>query len=220
LVTAGGTLEPIDEVRVITNVSSGATGAKLAELLTDFGCQVHLLRAESAKAADRRVEQSTFNTFHSLQKNLKFLLSNREFDAVIHSVAVSDFSVAKLEINGQMQGPGDFPKINSGDKLTIHFKNNPKIVDEIKSSSRNKNVKLVAFKLTSKATEEMRDLAVEKLREHSHADFVVQNDTREIDKTKQQHPFTLYSAQNKIPLEDIQALAAELLQNFMKEKLL
>ncbi|MBS1969434.1 MAG: bifunctional phosphopantothenoylcysteine decarboxylase/phosphopantothenate--cysteine ligase CoaBC [Bdellovibrionales bacterium] len=220
LVTSGGTVEPIDNVRVITNVSSGETGAHLSELLTDLGCSVHLLRAETAKLADSRVEQSTYSTFHSLQKNLKFLLANREFDAVIHTAAVSDFSVASLEINGREMSAGEFPKIHSSDKLTIHLKNNPKIVDEIKSYSRNKNVKLVAFKLTSKASEEERDQAVAKLREHSKADLVVQNDTSEIDKIKQQHRFTLYSgADKKVPLENIQALASELLQNFMKEKL-
>ncbi|MGZ3746328.1 MAG: bifunctional phosphopantothenoylcysteine decarboxylase/phosphopantothenate--cysteine ligase CoaBC [Pseudobdellovibrionaceae bacterium] len=217
LVTAGGTVEPIDDVRSITNLSSGKTGAKLAELFTDFGCEVHLLRAENGKAADSRVEQSTFTTFHSLQKNLKFLLANREFDAVIHAAAVSDFSVENLEINGQVQSPGDFPKIHSGDKLTIHFKNNPKIIDEIKPCSRNKHLQLVAFKLTSKASQEDRQHAVEKLRAHSLADFVVQNDLSEIDQVKQLHPFTLYSPQGPVLLENIQALASELLQNFMKE---
>ncbi len=220
LVTSGGTVEPIDNVRVITNVSSGETGAHLAELLTDLGCSVHLLRAEAAKLADTRVEQSTYTTFHSLQKNLKFLLANREFDAVIHTAAVSDFSVGSLEINGREMSASEFPKIHSSDNLTIHFKNNPKIVDEIKSYSGNKNLKLVAFKLTSKASEEERNQAVAKLRAHSKADLVVQNDTSEIDKIKQQHRFTLYSgADKKVPLENIQALASELLQNFMKEKL-
>ncbi|HEY8271103.1 MAG TPA: bifunctional phosphopantothenoylcysteine decarboxylase/phosphopantothenate--cysteine ligase CoaBC [Pseudobdellovibrionaceae bacterium] len=220
LVTAGGTVEPIDDVRAITNLSSGLTGAKLAELMTDFGCDVHLLHAENAKAADSRVEQSTFSTFSSLQKNLKFLLINREFDAVIHTAAVSDFSVANLEINGQIQIPGDFPKIHSTDTLTIHFKNNPKIVDEIKSYSRNKNLKLIAFKLTSKASQEERNQAVAKLQAHSQADLVVQNDMYEIDKVKQRHPFILYDRQNQVPLENIQTLATELLQNLMKEKVL
>lgn len=217
LITAGGTSEPIDNVRVITNVSSGDTGARLAELLTDFGAEVHLLRAENAKVADTRVEQSTFSTFYSLQKNLKFLLANREFDMVIHAAAVSDFSVDTIEINNQEYAPGDFPKIHSGDKLAIRFKNNPKIVNDIKTFSRNKNVKLVAFKLTSRASEVERDQAVEKLRSQSHADFVVQNDTSEIDKTKQQHRFTIYQGETKHAVENIQTLAAELMQNFIKE---
>lgn len=217
LITAGGTSEPIDNVRVITNVSSGETGARLAELLSDFGAEVHLLRAETAKTADSRVEQSTYSSTYSLQKNLRFLLANKEFDLVIHAAAVSDFAVDTIEINGQDYAPGEFPKIKSDDKLAIRFKNTPKIVNEIKTMSRNKNMKLVAFKLTSRASEAERDQAVEKLRTQSKADFVVQNDTSEIDKTKQQHRFTLYGADSKHAVENIQALAAELLQNFMKE---
>jgi phosphopantothenoylcysteine decarboxylase/phosphopantothenate--cysteine ligase len=216
LVTAGGTTEPIDNVRVITNLSTGETGAKLAELLADFGADVHLLHAENAKAADSRVEQSTFSTFYSLQKNLKFLLTNHEYDMVIHAAAVSDFSVGSVEINGKTFETSDFPKIHSTDKLSINFKNNPKIVDEIKSLSRNKDMKLVAFKLTSKASEAEREAAVHRLQAHSKADLVIQNDTTEIDKTKQQHRFTLYGANHKKPLENIQALAAELLQEYMK----
>jgi phosphopantothenoylcysteine decarboxylase/phosphopantothenate--cysteine ligase len=218
LVTAGGTAEPIDDVRVISNTSSGETGARLSELLADFGADVHLLKAESAKSADSRVEQSTFTTFNSLEKNLRFLLANREFDWVIHTAAVSDFSVESFEINGVNHGLGDFTKIHSNDKLTIHFKNNPKLVDHIKSYSRNKNVQLVAFKLTSRASSEERDAAVKKLRDHSHADYVVHNDMSEIDKTKQMHRFTLYSANSKVPLENIQALAAELAQTHLKER--
>ncbi len=220
LVTAGGTVEHIDDIRVIANLSSGETGAKLAEFLTDFGCQVHLLHAENGKVADRRVEQSTFSTFNSLHENLKLLLANHEFDVVIHTAAVSDFSVENLEINGKVHSPGGFPKIQSNDKLSIHLKNNPKIVDQIKSYSRNKNIKLVAFKLTSKSAEQERDWAVATLRDRSQADYVVQNDTTEIDKTKRQHLFALYGAQTKVRLENIETLAAELLQIFMKEKIL
>jgi phosphopantothenoylcysteine decarboxylase/phosphopantothenate--cysteine ligase len=219
LVTAGGTTEPIDNVRVISNRSSGETGARLAELLTDFGANVHLLRAETAKAAETRVAQSTFTSFHSLEKNLRFLLNNNDYDLVVHMAAVSDFSAESFEINGIKHGLGDFTKIHSDDRLTIHFKNTPKLVDQIKSQSRNKKVQLVAFKLTSRASQEERDAAVAKLKSHSQADFVVQNDTDEIDKTKQQHRFTFYGQNSRLPLENIQALAAELAQNYLKETL-
>jgi len=219
LITAGGTIEPIDNIRVITNVSSGETGARLARLLSDFGCEVHLLRAEHAVAVDSSMAQTTFSTFHSLQKNLKFLLGNQDFDCVIHMAAVSDFSIDSLEVNGITHPMGDFTKIHSSDKLTIHFKNNPKIVDEIKSYSHNPKLKLIAFKLTSKASADERNRAVEILREHSHADWIVHNDTAEIDKTKQQHRFTLYGPNTQTPIENIQTLASELVQNFMKETL-
>lgn len=219
LVTAGGTVEAIDEVRVISNSSSGRTGARLAELLMDFGADVHLLRAENAKPADSRVAQSTFLSFHSLEKNLRFQLENHDYDLIIHLAAVSDFSVDRLEINGILHDPADFAKIHSSDKLSIHFKNNPKIVDQLKSQSRNKQVQLVAFKLTSRASETEKDAAVNKLQAHSHADYVVLNDTLEIDRVKQRHPFTLYGPKSKVALDDIHALASELMQNCMKELL-
>jgi phosphopantothenoylcysteine decarboxylase/phosphopantothenate--cysteine ligase len=219
LITAGGTSEPVDDVRVISNISTGATGARLADFLTDFGAEVHLLRAESAKSAGTRVAQTVFTTYHSLDKNLKYLLTNQDFDLIVHMAAVSDFAVESFEINGTEHRPGDFAKIHSSDKLTIRFKNNPKIVDQIKAASRNKKVKLVAFKLTSRASGHERDVAVENLKAHAQADYVVHNDTSEIDKVKQQHRFTIYGKNSKVPLDNIQALAAELAQNYLKERL-
>jgi len=216
LITSGGTVEPIDNVRLLTNVSSGETGARLAELLTDFGAEVHLLRAESAARADSRVQESTFSTFYSLEKNLKFLLKNQDFEMVIHAAAVSDFAVKSLEINGEEFEPGDFPKIHSTDELSIHFKHNPKILDGIKALARKKDLLLVAFKLTSKASEAEKEEAVAKLRARSGADYVVHNDTSEIDKTKQQHCFTLFTPTERLPVENIQTLAAQLAQLFMK----
>jgi phosphopantothenoylcysteine decarboxylase/phosphopantothenate--cysteine ligase len=221
LVTAGGTLERLDGVRVLGNLSSGATGARLAELLTDAGFEVCLLRAESARAPrfSFGIEERTFTSFASLQSALRELLSSRDFEAVLHAAAVSDFSVESLEINGVRfpVGASDRPsKIHSSDKLSVHFKNNPKLVDEIKSFSRNKELQLVAFKLTSEASATERDLAVEKLQAHAHADLVVHNDTNEIDPSKQLHHFTLYQAGQKKPLDSVQSLAAELTQIFIR----
>ncbi|HEY0945944.1 MAG TPA: phosphopantothenoylcysteine decarboxylase, partial [Opitutaceae bacterium] len=44
LLTAGATREPIDDVRFLSNVSTGATGAALAESLAAAGHAVTLLR--------------------------------------------------------------------------------------------------------------------------------------------------------------------------------
>jgi len=219
LVTAGGTLERIDDVRTLTNTSLGTTGAKLAELLSDFGANVHLLRAASVTAANPSVVQSTFSNFESLQNSLRELITAHKFDLIIHAAAVSDFSVESIEVNGIKHNPEAIAKIGSSDKLTIHFKNNPKIVDEIKTLSSNKDTKLIAFKLTSNASSAERDAAVEKLSLQSHADYVVHNDQSEIDKKNKIHPFTLYGKNQKIPVENIEALACEIAQIYIKENL-
>ncbi len=51
LITAGATREPIDDVRFISNVSTGATGAALAIAFADAGHQVTLLRGIGAVTA-------------------------------------------------------------------------------------------------------------------------------------------------------------------------
>ena len=221
LVTAGGTVEPLDDVRVISNLSSGETGARIAEGIADFGAEVHLHRAENGTVADGRVAlQTTFSTFASLQVSLKKLLSENDFELVVHVAAVSDFSIESFELNGNRFFPSEVRKIASSDKLTIHFKNNPKLVDQIKLQSRNPQVRLVAFKLTSHATGPEKDAAVEKLQRSSRADFVVHNDTSEIDKSARHHSFTLYGKDFiQTPLENIQSLVAEIVQNYMKETL-
>ena len=53
LVTSGGTSEPIDGVRVLTNTSTGRTGAGIASHFARCGHEVVLLRARNAA----RVEQ-------------------------------------------------------------------------------------------------------------------------------------------------------------------
>src|SRR3989344_4687502 len=49
VITSGATDVPIDEVRVISNISSGTTGALLAEAALERGHEVLLLRHKNAK---------------------------------------------------------------------------------------------------------------------------------------------------------------------------
>jgi phosphopantothenoylcysteine decarboxylase/phosphopantothenate--cysteine ligase len=232
LVTAGGTSEPLDGVRVLTNQSSGRTGSRLAELFCELGFEVTLLLAENAATANatsnpsvasnflaRGLTLQTFTSFSSLRDEMTRLLREHEFDFVVHSAAVSDFSPSDIEINGTRHPAASIAlgKIPSTETLTLHFKSNPKIVDEIKSLSRNSHVKVVAFKLTSHASPAERDQAVLKLREHSRADLIVQNDTSEIDPKQNRHRFVIYhGAGAQIPVNGVTALGGELAQYMMQ----
>jgi phosphopantothenoylcysteine decarboxylase / phosphopantothenate---cysteine ligase len=192
LITSGGTEEPIDGVRSISNFSSGRTGAEFADYLFAKGYEVHLLRAERAKPAEKPVLQSTFRSFHDLDHALQELLSSNHFDCVIHLAAVSDYTVDHLLINGEQFAPGTNTKFSSGQEITLALARNYKIVDRIHRYSKNAGVKLVAFKLTNNAAEEERKQAVLHLLEHSLADIVVQNDLSEVDPENGRHLAALY----------------------------
>ena len=193
LITSGGTEEPIDGVRSISNFSSGRTGAEFADYLYSQGHDVNLLRAERAMSSTELVSETTFKSFHDLDHGLQELLSSQLFDCVIHLAAVSDYSVDHLLIDGKKVDPGVETKFSSEDDITLNLARNYKIVDRIHRYSKNPSVVLVAFKLTNHASESEREHAVLHLLEHSLADFVVQNDLTEVNPESGQHRAAIYS---------------------------
>ncbi len=89
LVTAGGTQEPIDPVRVIANRSSGKQGFALAQAARDAGAQVTLISGPSALASAPGVERIDVQTAEEmLQAVLKEIPHT---DALLMAAAVADF---------------------------------------------------------------------------------------------------------------------------------
>ena len=73
LVTAGGTVEPLDGVRRLSNTSTGATGLALAREFAARGDEVVLLHAEGVNAGNLPVEQESYLTFDDLAAALRFV---------------------------------------------------------------------------------------------------------------------------------------------------
>lgn len=218
LVTAGGTQEAIDTVRVISNVSSGRTGVAIADYLDKMGLSVTLLRSHSGVASHSLKNQHIFTDFKSLDRQMKDLLSDKSYTHVIHAAAVSDYSVASVELDGQKHKPFEVPKLSSdADQMSIHLIRNPKIVSQLKGYSENKNLKVIAFKLTSKADGDEKQKAVNKLFEKSSVDAVVHNDLTDIDFANKKHKFTLYTSQKQTACEGPENLASELTKFMMKD---
>lgn len=175
LVTSGGTAEPVDGVRVLTNTSTGRTGAGLATHLVERGHDVVLLRARNAVAAPGCREE-TFGTFAELDTALTRLLGNEHFDAVIHAAAVSDYGIEAVMVGDRVHPPGAAKLETNGAPVTVRLRPNPKLVDSLRARSRNPALQVVAFKLTNGATPAAARRAVQALFGHSAADWVVHND--------------------------------------------
>lgn len=92
VVTAGPTCEPLDEVRRLTNFSTGRLGSELANFLTARGHHVTLLIGEQAtwRGERRAARVDPFATTEDLRARLQAMASAR-VDAVFHAAAVSDF---------------------------------------------------------------------------------------------------------------------------------
>lgn len=96
LITSGGTQEAIDSMRVLTNLSTGQTGAKMAEALSAAGFEVHYVGATNARRPHFDGLDFSFSSFESLDKILQQLLADHSYLGVIHAAAVSDFHVSKI----------------------------------------------------------------------------------------------------------------------------
>ena len=124
LVTAGATIEPIDEVRHLTNQSTGRLGSALAEELERSEHKVTLLLSETAQKKPRsnRIEIHTFTTTASLQK-LIIDMAKVDISAIFHVAAVSDFTPVQAQ-NG---------KISSNTLFTLKLKPTQKIINDLRN---------------------------------------------------------------------------------------
>ena len=170
LITSGGTIEPIDQVRAITNFSSGRTAAQIAESFFFAGFDVTYLHAAGAPLPDVPCKALSFKTFGDLQNLMREELHLTDVDVFVHAAAVSDFFV-KSAVSG---------KIESNGPLTLALEKNPKLLNLVKNLSKQKSLALVGFKLTVGAPQESKKLAIDKLFNESGCDFVVSNDLSDI----------------------------------------
>ncbi|MBX3005349.1 MAG: bifunctional phosphopantothenoylcysteine decarboxylase/phosphopantothenate--cysteine ligase CoaBC [Anaerolineales bacterium] len=89
LVTAGGTQEPIDPVRVIANRSSGKQGYALAQAALDLGAEVTLVSGPSALSAPVGAELLRVQT--AVEMRDAVLARAGATDALLMAAAVADF---------------------------------------------------------------------------------------------------------------------------------
>jgi len=197
LVTSGGTAEPVDGVRVLTNASTGETGAGIADHFTRSGHDVVLVRARSSAAPEAPCREELFTRFDDLAAALARLLRSESFDAVIHAAAVGDFAVESALVDG-VPHPAGAAKLASTAATVLRLRPQPKLVDGLRGFSRNQDMRLVAFKLTCGADEAGRREAVASLFDHTRPDYVVHNDLDSRDEATGAFPADIYGPAGRL----------------------
>ena len=94
VVSAGGTQEPIDPVRVLTNRSSGKMGYAIAQAARDRGARVTLVTAPTSLPDPAGVEMRRVMTVAEMREAV--LAACAGADAVIMAAAVSDYRPAEV----------------------------------------------------------------------------------------------------------------------------
>lgn len=167
LVIGGASREKIDDVRSVTNESSGETAVALARQAYYRGAEVHLWLGASEHPAPRFVHLARWRSVEELLGLLRGSPGMpAPLDAVWVPAALSDFTVDAA--------PG---KIESrkGRGLTLELRAAPKVLPELRRRAPPPTL-LVAFKLASGATDRALVGRARESRAESGADWVVAND--------------------------------------------
>ena len=125
VVSAGGTAEPIDPVRVITNRSSGKQGYAIAEAARDRGAAVKLVAAPTALADPAAVEVILAETVAQMREAV--LKACQNADVLVMAAAVSDFRPAEAARQKVKKTTGD-------DDLALRLVRNPDFFLEVPDS--------------------------------------------------------------------------------------
>lgn len=161
LVTAGGTIEPLDPIRFIANHSSGRQGYAIAAEAVARGAQVVLVSGQAAVEPPAGLAKFVkIDTTHQMREAV--LADFDDADIIIKAAAVADYRPKTVAANKIKKSDDDF---------VIELERNPDILKEL-GGLKKPNQVLVGF---AAETQNLLQYAQSKL-EKKNLDFIVAND--------------------------------------------
>lgn len=202
LITSGGTVAKIDDVRLLGNSSSGTTGSLIAEEFLKKDYIVHYvygknskrpflenLKMDPNKPREQELERISYAydeykrytknlkeysifTFQEYQETTRKLLTEKQIDVAVLAAAVGDY--------GYDPKAG---KISSDkDKLILEFYKNPKVISQVKQW--NPNIFQVGFKLLSRVNDAYLIKTAQTHAENNDSDLTIANSVESGDFSK------------------------------------
>ena len=166
IITAGPSREAIDNVRYLSNKSSGRMGIEIAKEASARGADVLLVAGECMVKIPEYIKTKHVESAGDFIKVIKDEISYNNFDFFISAAAISDYKPVEL-IEGKISS-------DNVKELNVNMKLTPKILD----IARRKDYKLfiIAFKAeTNVSRSELIDRAYDRLLK-SESDLIVAND--------------------------------------------
>jgi phosphopantothenoylcysteine synthetase/decarboxylase len=223
LLTSGGTRSYIDEVRILTNLSTGTFGNHLCKAFLRSGHDVTFLYAKGSKCPhELRVDLSTIldhkfvadvkesyflgKTAIEVEQAATFIRANRD---TYHPVSYADFDDYKAKLETCLSGKPDIVVLAAAVSDYAPVKTDGKISSEldemsihlVKTPKLIRKVKkvlpncfLVGFKLLVNSTQEQLEDAMLDQMTKAETDMVVGNDLRDIKANN--HTLTVLSIDN------------------------
>ncbi|QEE14335.1 bifunctional phosphopantothenoylcysteine decarboxylase/phosphopantothenate--cysteine ligase CoaBC [Promethearchaeum syntrophicum] len=202
LITAGPSREWIDNIRFLSNPSSGKTGIAYAKEIIERGGEVTIIYGPGTEPTPIGAEIIHVNDAIDFSEALNDTLVNNRFDVLISTAAIADFTPKNKKIEG---------KISSDKKdLLLNLVSTPKLINLARSLSE--KLFIIAYKAENNLVKEILiEKAYNRLKS-ANVDLIIANnispsnknigfnsDTNEvfvIDKDKNVHHLKLASKQD------------------------
>ena len=200
LITSGGTSEPIDEIRAITNKSTGRLGCAIANEFSsrDDVDRIFYVHGKGAVLPeDEKIEFVLARSTQDVLDAMTEILKNNSIDIIIHSMAISDYTTASfttledflgllaynesetVEEVAELLEKEDLRKKytklpSSIDKPLLMLKRTPKVLSKLRELAP--GAAIVGFKLLDHVShEELMEVAANQIRKND-TDFCLAND--------------------------------------------
>ena len=197
VVTGGGTIAPIDDVRILTNVSSGRFSAAITEACLDRGASVWHIHTAGARLPLKRFAEFALDTAEPAAELLrvarlreKWLSQRDRLQLVPLSIGhVDDYSTTLKQVFqsqaidvvflpmavADYEPEGQLGKIGSeAESLVLHCRRTPKVIRMVRDWAP--SVYLVGFKLLSRASQDELIRRAQAACRDNRADLTVAND--------------------------------------------
>ncbi len=200
LITAGGTSEPIDQIRAITNKSTGRLGCAIAKAFRskeDTGRVIYIYGKGAVLPEDPGIELIPVRSTQDVMDAMEKVISENRIDIIIHSMAISDYTTASfttleemlsllacnecetVEEVAELLEKEDMRKRynklpSSIDKPMIMLKRTPKVLSHLRDMAP--DAAIVGFKLLDDVThEELMSVASDQI-EKNRTECCLAND--------------------------------------------
>ena len=200
LITAGGTSEPIDEIRAITNKSTGRLGSAIAHEFSkreDVGNIFYVHGKGAVLPEDEGIEFVQARSTQDVLDAMTEIIKREKIDIIIHSMAISDYTTASfttlegfLELLAYNESETvdqvaellekedlrkKYTKLPSSiDRPLLMLKKTPKVISKLRELAPDASI--VGFKLLDHVShEELMKAATEQIRKND-TDFCLAND--------------------------------------------
>lgn len=228
VITSGGISEKIDNVRKITNSSSGKLGMTIANHLLESKSDItiyYVCSKNALRPSNKSVKIIEVVGTLDLKDKVESLLRNEKIDYFIHTMAVADYMVDYVTTldkmkksflnNSDMEVIKDTKISSYENNLVLVLKPTPKIISLIKKESP--LTYLVGFKLLDGVSKKELIEVATRLRDKNKCDLVVANDLKDI-RNKEHKAYIIDKEDKVVEASDKEDIAKKLVRMMDNER--